>query len=97
MGKTISCITNRLYINCECDNNKLYIMAILNNIDITWHLIEYNCNNEKQIDLIYKYFKNKCNKELINIEHYKDCELKYENIKDLISKESNALFLKIFY
>ena len=97
MGKILSCITNRVFINCECDYNKLYILAVLNNSDITWHLIEQNNNNEKQIDLIYEYFKNKCDRKFINIEHFEDCELKYENIKNLICKESNALFIKIYY
>ena len=97
MGKILSCITNKIFLNSESDYNKLYILAIINNTDITWHMVDIMNTNKEQIDVIYKYFEDLYNNKKINIEHYDDVELKYENIVKLISIETKALFLRLFF
>ena len=97
MGKILSCITNKIFLNTEDDYNKLYILAIVNNNDITWHIVDFKNTNREQIITIYNYFKNKYNKKKINIEHYDNIEIKHENIIKLISPYSKALFVKIYF
>lgn len=97
MGKILCCITNKIFINAENDYNKLYILAVINNSDITWHMVDIKNTNKEQIDVIYRYFETIYNNKKINIEHYDDVELKYENITKLISTESNALFVRLFF
>lgn len=97
MYKMLSCITNKIFLNVDDDYNKLYILAIINNNDITWHIVDMKNNNRDQIIAIYNYFKKKYNKKTINIQHYNDTEIMYDNILKLISPNSKALFLKIFF
>ena len=93
----LSCITNRIFLNAEDDYNKLYILAIINNNDITWHMVDMKNNNRDQIIAIYNYFREKYKKKKVNIQHYDDVEIIYDNILKLISPNSKALFLKIFF
>ena len=59
----LSCITNRIFLNAEDDYNKLYILAIINNNDITWHMVDMKNNNRDQIIAIYNYFREKYKKK----------------------------------
>ena len=97
MGKILSCITNRIFLYAENDYNKLYILAVINNNNITWHMVDIKNTNKEQIDVIYRYFENIYNNKKINIEHNDDVELKYENIVKLISDDSKALFVRLFF
>ena len=97
MGKILSCITNKIFLNAEEDYNKLYILAVINNNDITWHIVDLKNTNTEQIIIIYNYFKKKYNKQEINIEHYDNIEIKHENIKNLLSPYSKTLFVKIYF
>jgi len=49
MYKMLSCITNKIFLNVDDDYNKLYILAIINNNDITWHIVDMKNNNRDQI------------------------------------------------
>lgn len=97
MGKILSCITNKLFLSVDSDYNKLYILAVINNTDITWHMIDIKNTNKEQIIFIYDYFKKKYNKKKVNIYHYENIEIKYDNIKQLISQDLKALFLKVYF
>ena len=93
----LSCITNKIFLNADDDYNKLYILAVINNNDITWHHVDMKRTSREQIIEIYSYFKKKYKKRKINIQHYNNVEIIYDNILKLISPNSNALFLKIFF
>lgn len=95
--KLLSCITNKIFLNAEDDYNKLYILAVINNNDITWHTVDMKNNNRDQIITIYNYFRAKYKKKKINIQHYDNVEIIYDNILKLISYKSNALYLKVFF
>jgi hypothetical protein len=97
MNKILSCITNKIFLNADDDYNKLYILAVINNNDITWHIVDKKNTNREQIITIYNYFKKKYNKKKVNIQHYNDVEILYDNILKLTSPNSNALFLKVFF
>lgn len=97
MNKLLSCITNRIFLNADDDYNKLYILAVINNNDITWHMVDMKNTSRDQIITIYNYFREKYKKKKINIQHYDDVEIIYDNILKLISRNSNALFLKVFF
>ena len=97
MGKILSCITNKLFLSVDSDYNKLYILAVINNTDITWHMIDIKRTNREQIILMYNYFKEKYSKKNVMIYHYENNEIKYDNIRKLLSEDSKALFLKVYF
>ena len=55
MNKILSCITNKIFLNADDDYNKLYILAVINNNDITWHIVDKKNTNREQIITIYNY------------------------------------------
>ena len=97
MRKLVSCITNKLFLNEKDDSNKLYIVAVINNMYITWHTVNIKYTNIEQLKEIYDYFKKKYNKNKIIIQHYEECELYNENLTKLISLDSKALYVKIYF
>ena len=97
MNRLLSCITNKIFLNADDDYNKLYILAIINNNDITWHIVDMKNTSREQTITIYNYFREKYKKKKISIQHYDDVEIIYDNILKLISRSSNALFLKVFF
>lgn len=94
--KKINCITNKMYLDSYDDTNMLYIMAIIDNTDITWHLVKKNSNNTIMINNIYDYFKKLYNNLNIEIEHNDDIHLYRENISEIIDPFINGLFIRVY-
>ena len=104
MIKILNCITNNddndtnnVLNNDNNDTNMLYIIAVINNIKITWHLLEKNSNNKIMINNIYSYFKNLYNKSSIEIEHNEDINLYKEDLSKIINHSIDCLFIKVFF
>lgn len=70
---------------------ELYVMAVINNMQITSHFI-YNV--ETHLD-IYKYFQKKYNSKII-IQHNRGRDFSYENLYKIINGDHNSLFLYVF-
>ena len=71
---------------------ELYIMAVINNIQITSHFI-YNVNLDEDI---YKYFEKKYKSKVI-IQHRNSTHLFDEDLEKIINWEHESLFLRVFY
>ena len=97
MGKIFDCITNNVSDSDDDDTNMLCIMAVINNMKITWHLIEKNSNNKIIINNIYSYFKKLYNKSNIEIEHNKDIDLYNEDLSKIINHNIDCLFIRVFF
>ena len=96
MEKIFDCITNNVSDSND-DTNMLCIMAVINNMKITWHLIKKNSNNKIMINNIYSYFKKLYNKSNIEIEHNEDIDLYNENLSKIINHNIDCLFIKVFF
>ena len=70
---------------------ELYVMAVINNMQITSHFI-YNV--ETHLD-IYKYFQKKYNLKVI-IHHNRGRHLTYEILDQIINWKYNSLFLYVY-
>ena len=97
MEKVLDCITNNLSDSDDDDINMLYIMAVINNMKITWHLLEKNSNNKIMINNIYSYFKNVYNKPNIEIEHNTDIDLYKEDLSKIINHSIDCLFIRVYF
>ena len=96
MEKIFDCITNNVS-DSDDDTNMLCIMAVINNMKTTWHLIEKNSNNKIMINNIYSYFKKLYNKSNIEIEHKEDIDLYNEDLSKIINHNIDCLFIRIFF
>ena len=70
---------------------ELYVMAVINNMQITSHYIE----NVKSCLDIYRYFKKKYNSRRIVIEHHRDINLVDEKLEKIINWKNTSLFLYV--
>lgn len=79
-------------------DEELIILSVINNMKIEWHSINIKDMTNKQIiENIYIYFRKIYNVKKIEIEHYPNCHLKYDDINKLVSQVSGCLFLKVFF
>ena len=71
---------------------ELYIMAVINNMQIKSHFI-YNVENYLDI---YKYFMELYKKKNVNLYHRDNIPLYKENLDKIINKRDSSLFLRVF-
>ena len=71
--------------------NELYIMAVINNMQIKSYFI-YDVKNCSDI---YNYFEKKYNKKIL-LYHQNNIPLYEDNLEKIVNKKDSSLFLRVF-
>ena len=71
--------------------NELYIMAVINNMQIKSYFI-YDVKNCSDI---YNYFEKIYNKKIL-LYHQNNIPLYKDNLENIVNKKDSSLFLRVF-
>lgn len=71
--------------------NELYIMAVINNMQIKSHFI-YDVKTYLDI---YNYFEKIYNKKIL-LYHQNNIPLYKDNLENIVNKKDSSLFLRVF-